>query len=222
MTGPGDATQHVQGGPAGAFVRHPLAWGAGWSLVFGVVAVVALAADWPLWADVTVLALLTAPSLAATVVVLSATPRKHFDEMSSVFAHFFVRYAALVLAVVAWGASVVVGAAISQTIQLAAEGREDEIVGVGYDIMVVIVPLLVALLWIGFVLRCSWFLAKVRGWREAPPTDRVPDRLLAAHPAWRRVVIGLAHPALFAATGLAGAIALSLAADGSTLVLVID
>ena len=219
MTGPGDATQ--QGGPAGAFVRHPLAWGVGWSLVFGFLAVVALAADWPLWADATVLTLLTAPSLAATVVVLSATPRKHFDEMSSVFAHFFVRYAALVLAVVAWGASVVVGAAISQTIQLAAEGREDEIVGVGYDIMAVIVPLLVALLWIGFVLRCSWFLAKVRGWREAPPTDGLPD-LLAAHPGWRRVVIGLAHPALFAATGLAGAIALSLAADGSTFELVID
>ena len=219
VTGPGDATQ--QGGPTGAFVRHPLAWGVGWSLVFGFLAVVALAADWPLWADATVLTLLTAPSLAATVVVLSATPRKHFDEMSSVFAHFFVRYAALVLAVVAWGGSVVVGAAISQTIQLAAEGREDEIVGVGYDIMAVIVPLLVALLWIGFVLRCSWFLAKVRGWREAPTTDGLPE-LLAAHPGWRRVVIGLAHPALFAATGLAGAIALSLAADGSTFELVID
>ena len=95
--------------------------------------------------------------------------------MSSVFAHFFVRYLALVLAVVAWGASVVVGAAISQTIQLAAEGREDEIDGVGFDIMAVIVPLLVALLWAAFVLRCSWFLAKVRGWREAPATDGVPD-----------------------------------------------
>ena len=218
MTAAADAGRS---GIPGAIARHPLTWGAGWSAVVGAALVIALLARWPLWADVAILAALVAPSLAATVVVLSATPRKHFDEMSSVFAHFFVRYAALVFAVVAWGASVVIGAAISQTIQLAAEGREDEIVGVGYDIMSVIVPVLVALLWVGFVLRCSWFLAKVRGWREAPVFDRVPDGLLAAHPSLRRVVIGLAHPALFAVTGLAVAVALPLAENGDTFEIVI-
>lgn len=206
-------------GIAGALVRHPLVWGAGWSIAFGALLVVALLAEWPLWADLLVLGLLVAPSLAATVVVLSATPRKHFDERSSVFAHFFVRYAALVFAVIAWGASVVIGAAISQVIQLAAEGREDEIVGVGFDIMVVLVPILMALLWAGFSLRCAWFLAKVRGWSETPTTDEVPDRLLSGHPALRRVAIGLAHPALFAATGLVVAFALPLA-EGTIEVLI--
>ena len=199
--------------------RHPLAWGAAWSAAFGVVLAVAVAADWPGWLDWVVLAMLALPSLIATVIVLSSTPRRHFDEMSSVFSHFFVRYLALVIAVGAWGASVVIGAAISQAIQLAAEGREDEIVGVGFDVMSVIVPLVIALLWAAFVLRCAWFLTKARGWAEVPARDRIPDALLAARPALRRAVVGLAHPALFAVTGLAVAIAVPFTVGEFTLTL---
>ncbi|WP_344293887.1 hypothetical protein [Agromyces neolithicus] len=187
--------------------RHPLAWGTAWSAAFGVVLAASVAADWPGWLDWLVLTALVLPSLVATIIVLSGTPRRHFDEMSSVFSHFFVRYLALVIAVGAWSASVVVGAAISQSIQLAAEGREQEIVGIGFDVMSVIVPLVVGVLWAAFVLRCAWFLAKARGWAEVPERDRIPDALLAGHPALRRAVVGLAHPALFAITGLAVAVA---------------
>ncbi|GAA4060581.1 hypothetical protein GCM10022282_22540 [Agromyces indicus] len=193
---------------AGAVARHPLAWGAAWSLSFGALLVVALVADWPAWADAIVLTAMVGPSLAATVTVLHATPRRHFDEMSSVFGHFAVRYAALVIGVVAWSASVVVGAAISQAIQLAAEGREDEILGTGVDVMLFLVPILVALLWAAFVLRCAWFLGRVRGWGEVPASDRVPPAMLASRPALRRTVIGLAHPGLFSATGLVVAVML--------------
>ncbi|MGR2753191.1 hypothetical protein [Agromyces arachidis] len=189
----------------GAVARHPLAWGAAWSFAFGAVLVVAVIADWPAWADSLVLSAMITPSLAAMVTVLHATPRRHFDEMSSVFGHFAVRYAALVIGVIAWSASVVVGAAISQAIQLAAEGREDEVLGTGVDVMVFLVPLLVALLWAGFVLRCAWFLARIRGWAEAPADDRVPPAMLAGRPALRRTVVGLAHPGLFGATGLVAA-----------------
>ncbi|MGR0220277.1 hypothetical protein [Agromyces sp. ZXT2-6] len=192
----------------GAVARHPLAWGVAWSLAFGALLVVALVAEWPTWADALVLTAMVVPSLAATVTVLHATPRRHFDEMGSVFGHFAVRYAALVIAVIAWSASVVVGAAISQAIQLAAEGREDEVIGIGFDIMVFLVPILVGLLWAAFVLRCAWFLARVRGWSEAPAADRVPTPMLEGRPALRRTVIGLAHPALFGATGLVVALML--------------
>ena len=199
--------------------RHPLAWGAAWSAAFGVVLAAAVAADWPGWLDWIVLAVLVLPSLVATIVVLSGTPRRHFDEMSSVFSHFFVRYLALVIAVAAWSASVVVGAAISQTIQLAAEGREEEIVGIGLDVMWVIVPIVVAVLWAAFVLRCAWFLTKARGWAEVPERDRIPEALLAARPALRRAVVGLAHPALFAVTGLTVAIAVPFAVGEFTITL---
>ncbi|GAA1748843.1 hypothetical protein [Agromyces humatus] len=199
--------------------RHPLVWGAAWSAAFAIVLAAAVAADWPGWLDWIVLAALVLPSLVATVVVLSGTPRRHFDEMSSVFSHFFVRYLALVIAVGAWSASVVVGAAISQTIQLAAEGREEEIVGIGFDVMSVIVPLVIAVLWAAFVLRCAWFLAKARGWAEVPERDRIPDGLLSGRPALRRAVVGLAHPALFAVTGLAVAIAVPFAVGDLTVTL---
>jgi hypothetical protein len=195
---------------ADAVSRHPLAWGVAWSLAFGALLVVALAADWPAWADSLVLTGMVAPSLAATVTVLQATPRRHFDEMSSVFGHFAVRYAALVIGVIAWSVSVVVGAAISQVIQIAAEGDEEGVVGIGLDIMLVLVPVVIALLFAAFVLRCAWFLARVRGWREVPAADRVPGSMLAGRPKLRRAVVGLAHPGLFAATGLVVAATLPL------------
>lgn len=192
----------------GAVARHPLAWGVAWSIASGALLLVALVAAWPAWADALVLTAMVAPSLAATVAVLHATPRRRFDEMSSVFGHFAVRYAVLVIGVVAWSVSVVVGAAISQMIQIAAEGDEEGIVGIGFDIMLVLVPIVVALLFAAFVLRCAWFLARVRGWREFPASDRVPAELLAERPTLRRTAVGLAHPGLFGLTGLVVALTL--------------
>ena len=63
------------------------------------------------------------------------------------------------------------------------------------------------------VVRCSWFLARLRGWSEAPETSEVPDSLLSGRPALRRVAIGLAHPGLLLATGLASALLAMLAAE---------
>ncbi|MGI9823214.1 hypothetical protein [Agromyces sp. Marseille-Q5079] len=197
-----------------AIARHPLVWGVGWSVVFGVALAVAVTVDAPALLDWALILGLVLPSTVATVAVLSATPRAHFEAMSSVFSHFFVRYLALVVGVVAWSASVVVGAAISQTIQLAAEGREREIVGIGFDVMAVVVPTVAAVLWAAFVLRCAWFLARVRGWAEIPLADATPTHLLATRPALRRVVVGLAHPALFAVSGLVVAIAVPFAGEG--------
>ncbi|WP_438855266.1 hypothetical protein [Agromyces sp. M3QZ16-3] len=202
----------------GAVARHPLAWGAAWSTALGIATVAGIAAGWPGWLLGALLTLLVAPSLAATVTVLHATPRRRFDEMSSVFGHFLVRYLALVVGVVAWGLSVVVGAAISAVIQLAAEGREDDIVGVGLDIMLVIVPAVVGLLWAAFVIRCAWFVARVRGWRAAPPAG-APEGMLAGRPALRRLVVGLSHPALFGAAGLFVACALPALYGGVELLL---
>ncbi|WP_147309180.1 hypothetical protein [Agromyces sp. PvR057] len=190
-----------------SITRHPLVWGVGWSVVFGAVLLIAVSLDWHGLVDWLLIGLLVLPSTIATVLVLASTPRASFESMSSVFSHFFVRYLALVFGLAAWGLSVVVGAAISQSIQLAAEQREDEILGIGIDVMLVVVPVVAALLWAAFVLRCAWFLVRVRGWAEVPGADRVPSHLFEANPALRRVVVGLAHPALFAATGLVVAIA---------------
>ncbi|MFF2370145.1 hypothetical protein [Agromyces sp. NPDC058110] len=197
---------------ATSITRHPLIWGVGWSVVLGAALVLSVALDAHGLLDWLLIALLVLPSTAATIAVLVATPRAHFEAMSSVFSHFFVRYLALVFGVVAWSASVVVGATISQAIQLAAEGREDEIVGIGFDVMLVIVPVVAAVLWGAFVLRCAWFLARVRGWAESPSSHRVPAHLLEGRPGLRRVVVGLAHPALFAATGLVVSVAVPFAA----------
>ncbi|MFC9561335.1 hypothetical protein [Agromyces sp. NPDC056965] len=190
-----------------SITRHPLVWGVGWSIVFAVALLVAVSLDWHGLLDWLLIGLLVLPSTIATVLVLAATPRSHFEEMSSVFSHFFVRYLALVFGLAAWGLSVVVGAAISQSIQLAAEHREDEIIDIGLDLMLVVVPVVAAVLWAAFVLRCAWFLVRVRGWAEVPKADRVPVSMFESRPAVRRIVVGLAHPALFAATGLVVALA---------------
>jgi len=198
-----------------SITRHPLVWGVGWSVVFAVALLVAVTLDWHGLIDWLLIVLLVLPSTIATVIVLAATPRSHFEAMGSVFSHFFVRYLALVFGLAAWGLSVVVGAAISQTIQLAAEQREDEIIGIGFDLMLVVVPVVAAVLWAAFVLRCAWFLVRVRGWSEVPAADRVPSHLFEGRPALRRVVVGLAHPVLFAATGMVVAIAGPSAVGGT-------
>ena len=203
---------------AASITKHPLRWGAGWTLaVLALLAATATTARFGLtWA--VLLTLLVAPSLIATIVVLVATPRRRLDLHSSVFGHFFLRFVTLVLAFVAWCASVVLGATISTSIQLAAEGREDEVVGIGFDLLAAVVPVVAVVLWGAFIARCAWFLARVRGWREAPEETGIPARLLADRPRRRRVVIGLAHPGLLVGTGVLACTGL-LIAESAELVL---
>lgn len=196
-----------------AIARHPLAWGAVWAAALGAVIVLAAVFDWPVWVWSLLVVLLVAPSLAATIAVLRATPRDHLAHRTSVFGHFFSRYLTLVLAFAAWSGSVVLGAAISTSIQLAAEGKEDELTGIGFDVLAALTPVAAGVLWAAFIVRCSWFLARLRGWSESPTTSEVPLSLLANHPRLRRTTIGLAHPGLLLATGLASAFLAMFAAE---------
>ncbi|WP_139417585.1 hypothetical protein [Agromyces laixinhei] len=196
-----------------SITRHPLAWGGAWAALFGAGIVVAAFLDWPTWAWSLLVAALVGPSLVATIVVLRATPRDHLAHRTSVFGHFFSRYLALVAAFIAWSGSVVLGAAISTSIQLAAEGNEEELTGIGFEVLAALTPVAVTVLWAALIVRCSWFLARLRGWSEAPATSEVPDAMFSARPRLRRIVIGLAHPGLLLATGLASALLAVLAAE---------
>lgn len=191
---------------AGAVSRHPLAWGLAWALVVGVILSAGLVLEWPFVVMSTLLLLLLAPSAIATVVVLKSTPRDHLPERDSVFGHFFVRFLALIAAFIAWSASVVIGAAISTSIQLEAEGREDEVVDTGFAIMVALLPMVSIVLWVAFIVRCAWFLARIRGWRARPTHTEVPASMLADRPVRRAVVIALANPALLLLTGLVASV----------------
>jgi hypothetical protein len=207
-------------GVGASIVAHPLWWGAAWSAVFAAAAIVAVAVPWPAWAWLVLAALLIAPSLVATIVVLTGTPRDHLHSRSTVFGHFFVRYLALVFAFLTWAVSVVLGAAISTSIQVAARGDEDEIVGIGLQLLATVTPVVVALLWLGFVVRCAWFLGRLRGWSELPATSEVPATLLAGRPDLRRVAIGLAHPGLLLVVGVVAGVTALFAPQGEvTLVL---
>ncbi|AWB95033.1 hypothetical protein DCE93_04645 [Agromyces badenianii] len=197
----------------GSITRHPLLWGSAWAALLGAVIVLAAFLDWPTWAWALLLVLLVAPSLVATIVVLRATPRDHLAHRESVFGHFFARYLTLVLAFVAWSGSVVLGAAISTSIQLAADGKEDELTGIGFEVLAALTPVAAGVLWAALIVRCSWFLARLRGWGGVPAATEVPVSLLEGRPRLRRIVIGLAHPGLLLATGLASVLLAMLAAE---------
>lgn len=194
-------------------MAHPLVWGSAWAAAFTTLIVVAGVLDWPTIAWSLLVLVLVAPSLAATIIVLSVTPRDHLHDRTTVFGHFFVRYLTLVLAFMAWSASVVLGAVISTSIQLAAEGDDEEVASIGFDLMAALTPVVVTVLWGALIVRCAWFLGRLRGWREVPDASEVPATLFARRPALRRVVIGLAHPALLLATGLASAVTALIAAE---------
>ena len=194
-------------------VAHPLIWGAAWAAAFTTLVVIAGILDWPTVTWLLLVLVLVAPSLAATVLVLSVTPRDHLHDRTTVFGHFFVRFVTLVLAFMAWSASVVLGAVISTSIQLAAENDEEEVASIGFDVLAALTPAVTAVLWGALIVRCVWFLARLRGWREVPTRSEVPESLLAGRPDLRRVVIGLAHPGLLLATGIASAVAALIAAE---------
>ncbi|WP_448003936.1 hypothetical protein [Agromyces bauzanensis] len=212
--GGGSATRgSIGASTVASLVAHPLVWGAAWAAAFTALMVVAGVLDWPTLAWLLLVLLLVAPSLAATIIVLSATPRDHLHDRTTVFGHFFVRYLTLVFAFMAWSASVVLGAVISTSIQLAARGDDEEVASIGFDLMAALTPVVATVLWGALIVRCAWFLGRLRGWREAPEASEVPATMFAGHPALRRVVIGLAHPGLLIATGLASAVTALIAAE---------
>lgn len=189
-------------------VRHPLRSGWAWLAFWGLVVTSDPVAPWvpgPLWYAVVVLAAL--PMLAATLALLAATPRGHLPPANdSVLGHFFVRFLALCAAFLVWGVSVVASSSISTTIQAAADNKEAEVTGLGFALMLAAIPVVVLVLWMAFVVRCSWFLRRLRGWRERPEAHAVPDEFLRGSPRLRATVVGLAHPGLLLVGGLGASV----------------
>lgn len=193
-------------------VAHPLLWNWAWFLVFGVATVVSWASEWSFAAWVTLMALGSLPTLTATIALLLHTPRSHLHAHDSVFGHFFVRFVTLIVGFAAWTVSVVMSASLSSLLQLLAENREDEITYTGIELFASLTLPVVLALWLVLLLRCAWFLSRLRGWREHPSAERslVPDAFLATLPRLRSVVVGVAHPgALIASAGLSSAAVLT-------------
>ncbi|MBF4457407.1 hypothetical protein [Pseudoclavibacter sp. VKM Ac-2867] len=195
-----------------SLVEHPLRWSWAWFVLLASATILGWVADWPIPVWVAVVVVGSLPSLTATVALLLRTPRSHLDEHDSVFGHFFVRFVTLVVGFAAWTISVVMSASLSTLLQLMAENREDEITYSGIQLFAGLMLPVVLAIWLVFLLRCAWFLAKLRGWREHPSLkrSRVPGTFLAEFPRLRHVVVGFAHPgALLASAGLSSAAVLT-------------
>jgi hypothetical protein len=135
-----------------------------------------------------------------------------------VLSHFFVRFLALTAAFLVWGISVVASASISTTVQALAGDSERAVTSLGLSLLVAAVPLVVSVLWMALIVRCAWFLRRLRGWRQVPVDSRLPAMFLHRSPQLRRVVVALAHPGLLLVAGLGTSIlALSLGAAELTL-----
>ncbi|TFB97055.1 MULTISPECIES: hypothetical protein [unclassified Cryobacterium] len=189
-------------------VRHPLRSGWAWLALWGVVVASDALSPWvpgPGWYAVVLLAAL--PALAATVWLLAATPRDHLPPANdSVLGHFFVRFLALCAAFLVWGVSVVASSSISTAIQAAADDNDAEVTGLGFTLMLAAIPVVLLVLWMAFVVRCSWFLRRLRGWRELPEAHAVPEDFLRTSPRLRFTIVGLAHPGLLLAGGLGASV----------------
>lgn len=203
----------------GWLVRNPLyagwLWTASWALLIVADELLDLA-GWTWYACVGMAAL---PTLACTVAVLNATPREYLrPAKESVLSHFVVRFLALTAAFLVWGISVVASASISTTVQALAGDSEREVTSLGLHLLVAAVPVVVAVLWMALIVRCAWFLRRLRGWRQVPGTSRVPAGFLHRSPQLRRLVVGLAHPGLLLVAGL-GTTLLALLLSGLELTL---
>ncbi|MFH5880680.1 hypothetical protein [Arthrobacter sp. NA-172] len=155
------------------------------------------------WSWYVLVGMAALPTLLSTVAVLHGTPREHLKPArESVLSHFFVRFVALVAAFLVWGVSVVMSASISTTVQSLAGDSERAVTSLGFNLMAAAVPLVVSVLWLAFIVRCAWFLRRLRGWSQVPVNARVPKEFLRAQPRLRRVVVGLAHPGLLLVAGL--------------------
>lgn len=180
-------------------VSKPLGASWWWLGLFTALLTAAEVFEWTIPARLALITAAILPSLTAMVIVLLATPRRNLESHGSVFGHFFARYLAIIAGFLAWTASIVLGAAISTTLTLAASGREDEILGTGFNLVLGVVLPVITFMWVVFMLRCAWFLARVRGWKQLPATTTVPARLFLREPRLRTVAIGFAHPGVLIA-----------------------
>jgi hypothetical protein len=188
-------------------VRHQLNAGWAWIGFWATLIVVDEFVDWAGWTWYLFVGLAALPTLLATVAVLHATPREHLTPPTeSVLGHFFVRLLALIAAFVVWGISVVVGASISTAIQSAAGSVDRGVTALGFTLLVAATPLVATVLWLAFIVRCAWFLRRLRGWRQLPTRSQVPAQFLLGRNRLRTVVIGLAHPGLLLVGGLGSSV----------------
>ena len=184
-------------------VRNPLLAGWTWTAFWAALIIVDEFAGLAGWTWYVFVGMAALPTLACTVAVLHATPRRHLKpRQESVLAHFFVRFLALTAAFLVWGLSVVASASISTTVQALAGDSERAVTSLGFNLLLAAVPLVVSVLWMALIVRCAWFLRRLRGWRQSPEDARLPKKFLRDSPQLRRVVVGLAHPGLLLVAGL--------------------
>ncbi|MEV7664108.1 hypothetical protein [Paenarthrobacter sp. NPDC089316] len=187
----------------GWLVSHPLYAGWAWTVVWAGLIVLDEVVDLAGWTWYLLVLMAALPTVISTLVVLHATPRSHLRAVdATVLGHFFVRFLGLVAAFMVWAASVVLSASISTTVQSVIGDSEKEVTALGFNLMLAAVPLVVSILWMAFIVRCAWFLRRLRGWRQVPVKTRVPKKFLRGRPRLKRVVVGLAHPGLLLVAGL--------------------
>ncbi|MET4902360.1 hypothetical protein PV760_16920 [Paenarthrobacter sp. CC6] len=200
-------------------VAHPLYAGWAWTVLWAGLIVLDEVLDLAGWTWYLLVLVAALPTLISTLVVLHATPRSHLRAVdATVLGHFFVRFLALVAAFMVWAASVVMSASISTTVQSVIGDSEKEVTALGFNLMLAAVPLVLSVLWMAFIVRCAWFLRRLRGWRQVPVKTRVPKKFLRGRPRLKRVVVGLAHPGLLLVAGL-GTSLLALFVDAVELTL---
>ncbi|GAA1446402.1 hypothetical protein GCM10009617_27850 [Leifsonia poae] len=199
-------------------VEHALTAGWVWAAFWIALLIPADHYSWhaAYWFVIVILAVL--PTFVATVIVLSQTPHSHLRRPESVLGHFFSRFAAYVGAFVAWTLSVVLSATIATQLQSEGKNNEVDTLGVGLGLLVSTAPVVILFLWLLLIVRYAWYLSRLRGWQARPRKTRIPTAFLADAPRTHRLIVGLAHPALLAATGtFAVLIALLLYVDDVTL-----
>ena len=187
----------------GWLVRNPLHAGWAWTGFWALLIIVDEFVDLAGWTWYVLVGMAALPTLACSVAVLHATPRRYLKpQKESELAHFFLRFHALTAAVMVWRLSGVASASISTTVQALAGNSERAVTSLGFNLLLAAVPLVVSVLWMAFIVRCAWFLRRLRGWRQNPQNSRLPKRFLRHSPQLRSVVVGLAHPGLLLVAGL--------------------
>ncbi|SDL41852.1 hypothetical protein [Arthrobacter sp. ok362] len=184
-------------------VGRPLTAGWAWAGFWAVLIVADEFLDLAGWSWYVLVGMAALPTLLATVALLHATPRRYLKpRRDTVLGHFFVRFLALIAGFLVWGVSVVMSASISTTVQSLVGESEREVTAVGFNLLLAGIPLVVSVLWLAFIIRCAWFLRRLRGWKQTPEPGTVPKKFLRGRPRLRRVVVGLAHPGLLLVAGL--------------------
>jgi len=184
-------------------VGRPLTAGWAWAGFWAALIVADEFLDLAGWSWYVLVGLAALPTLLASIALLHATPRRYLKpRRDTVLGHFFVRFLALIAAFLVWGVSVVMSASISTTLQSLVGASEREVTAVGFNLLLAAIPLVVSVLWLAFIIRCAWFLRRLRGWKQTPEPGAVPKKFLRDRPRLRRVVVGLAHPGLLLVAGL--------------------